>query len=202
MELRLTNGPSPVPSKETIWGLPGAVSLTARLAIREPPAVGAKLTLTVQFPEGAKAVPQLLVWLKSEAFMPLMLMLLMLNDDVPVFASRMAEALPLVPTVCGTKFTRPGCGERNGPVTPVPLRGTERRLIFVLSVIVMEPDSCPFSVGAKFTVTTQDVPIARVAPQSLVWLKSPLAATLAMLKDTLLGLLMVIVREALVVPTP
>ena len=75
-------------------------------------------------------------------------------------------------------------------------------LILVLSVNVTTPDSNPVAVGVKVTVTAQWAAGARLAPQSLVSLKSPVAAILAMSKLTLLGLLRVMICGALLVPTP
>ena len=97
----------------------------------------------------------------------------------------------LVPTAWGMKFTRFGYGVRKGPFTPLPLSGIASGLIFVLSVTVMAPDSSPVAVGEKLTFTVQWAPGTRLAPQSLVWLKFPLGTILAMLKLTLLGLLIV-----------
>jgi len=53
--------PMPMPERAAVCGLPGAVSLTARLAVRAPPALGVNVKLTVQLPEGDKEFPQLLV---------------------------------------------------------------------------------------------------------------------------------------------
>ena len=50
----------PVPTKLTDCGLPGAVSLIKRLAIRDPAAVGVNVTMTAQLPPADKE-PQLLV---------------------------------------------------------------------------------------------------------------------------------------------
>ena len=75
-------------------------------------------------------------------------------------------------------------------------------LILVLSVTVMAPDWRPVVVGVNVTFTAQCFPIARLPPQSLVWLKLPFPTMLAMLRLKLLGLLIVTVRRALVVPTP
>ena len=54
-------GPSPVPERLTVWGLPEALSETCRLPVRVPGAVGAKVTPIVQVDPGATLEPQLLV---------------------------------------------------------------------------------------------------------------------------------------------
>ena len=56
-----TANPAPVPDKAICCGLPGAVSLTAMLAVRDPVAVGVNVTLTVQLPATGKELPQLLL---------------------------------------------------------------------------------------------------------------------------------------------
>jgi hypothetical protein len=86
-------------------GLPGAVSLTDRFAMRDPPAVGANFTLTIQLEAGAKLPPQLFVWLKSELFTPVMPIPVTLKDAFPVFCRTTAAGLLLAPTACGEKFS-------------------------------------------------------------------------------------------------
>ena len=129
------------------------MSLTDRFAIRDPAAVGANFTLTVQLPAGAKLPPQLLVWLKSELFVPVTLMPVKFKDALPVFWIMMAAGLPLVPTCCGEKFSRLGYGVRKGPLTPVPLSGIAKGLMRVLSLMVMALDCGPVAVGEKVILT-------------------------------------------------
>jgi hypothetical protein len=191
--LKSAIGPSPVPVKLADCGLPGAVSVTARLAVRDPAAFGVKVTLAVQLPPAGKELPQLFVCVKSELSAPVTPILLMLMDAFPVFTSTRVTGVLLVPTACGAKFARPGYGVRKGPFTPLPLSGMARGLILVLSVTVMAPDSRPLAVGEKVTFTAQWAPGTRLAPQSLVWVKLLLATMLAMLNFTVLGLLIVIV---------
>jgi len=57
----LAPGAVPVPDRETVWGLPDALSVMVRVPLREPVAVGVKVTLTVQVLLAARVVPQLLV---------------------------------------------------------------------------------------------------------------------------------------------
>jgi hypothetical protein len=54
-------GALPVPVRLTAWGLPGALSVMVTEAERDPKAVGAKVTLIVQVPFAATALPQVLV---------------------------------------------------------------------------------------------------------------------------------------------
>ena len=80
----LAVGPVPVPLSGTVCGLPEALSVTVRDAARDPIAVGRKVTVMEQFPPTATLVPQVLVWLKSPALVPVIVMLVMLSEAAPV----------------------------------------------------------------------------------------------------------------------
>lgn len=72
---KLTNGAAatPVPLTETKRGEPAALSVTPKVALLAPPAVGVKVILNVQEAPGAfvaGSAPQLLVWLKSLVLAP------------------------------------------------------------------------------------------------------------------------------------
>ena len=54
----------PVPLSETVWGLPGTLSETDRLAERVLMALGVNVTLIVQLAPVATELPQVLVWAK------------------------------------------------------------------------------------------------------------------------------------------
>jgi hypothetical protein len=71
---------SPVPAKGSVCGLPGALSVTLRVPLRAPPAVGVNVTLIVQLLPAARLVPQPLVAAKS----PLAAMLVMDRAALPV----------------------------------------------------------------------------------------------------------------------
>src|SRR5215467_12508247 len=58
-------GTVPVPVSATVCGLPLALSVTEIVPVREPLAVGVKVTEMVQFAATATDEPQVLVWLKS-----------------------------------------------------------------------------------------------------------------------------------------
>ncbi len=70
--LRMRPRPTPPPSSGII-----------RVAIREPVAEGVNVTVTVQNPPGVILAVQLLVWLKSAAFVPVILRLPIVNGTVP-----------------------------------------------------------------------------------------------------------------------
>jgi len=185
-KLRLATGPRPVPDKFSICGLPGAVSLIAIFAMREPPALGVKVMLRLQLLLAPKELAQALFRAKFPLLAPTMPILDMPKAALPVFTSITVAGMLLTPIACGAKFTRIGDAVRNGPLTPIPLSGIASGLIRVLSVIVTAPDCGPVEVGENVTVTVQWAPIARLAPQSLVWLKLPFTSMRAMLKLTLL----------------
>ncbi len=60
----------PVPVRLTDCGLPVALSVTVTAAVRVPLAAGVKVTLIVQLAPAGTELPQVLVWAKSLAFVP------------------------------------------------------------------------------------------------------------------------------------
>jgi len=146
--------------------------------MRDPPAVGVNVTLTIQLWAGAK-VPQLFAWLKSELFVPAILIPVIFRDAFPVFSMMMAAGLPLTPIACGGKFSRLGDGVKKGPFTPVPLSRIANGLIRVLSVRVMLPDNDPVVVGEKVTPKLSDsfdrwcTDAWRKTEKRLEWVSSP-----------------------------
>ena len=88
--VRVTVGTVPVPERLTVCGLPVALSLKVRPALRLPAAVGVNVTLMVQLVLAASVeglMGQLFVWPKSPGFVPLMAMLVIVNGALPVFES-------------------------------------------------------------------------------------------------------------------
>ena len=77
---RLTTGAVPVPVRLTVWVAGLALSVMVKEPLREPLAVGVKVTLRVQLALAARLEPQVLVWEKS----PLTVMLVMLRTALPV----------------------------------------------------------------------------------------------------------------------
>ena len=86
---RLTAGAVPVPVRLTLWGLPVALSVRVTAAVRVPLAVGVKVTLIVQLAPAATLEPQVLVWAKSLALVPVSAMLGTLKAALPVLFSVM-----------------------------------------------------------------------------------------------------------------
>jgi hypothetical protein len=88
--VRVTAGAVPVPDRLAVCGLPLALSLTVRLALRLPRAVGVNVTLIVQLVLAASVdglMGQLFVWPKSPGFVPPMARPLMVKGALPVFES-------------------------------------------------------------------------------------------------------------------
>ena len=82
---RLAEDETPVPLRLAVWGLPAALSLTVRVAVRVPVAVGVNVTLIVQLPPAATLEPQLLVCAKSPLLVPVMAMLVIDSAALPEF---------------------------------------------------------------------------------------------------------------------
>jgi hypothetical protein len=75
------------------------LSLTDKLALRLPVALGVNVTGIVQLAPAASDVGQLLVWAKSPAFVPPIAMLATLSEAVPELVSVTVWAALVVPVV-------------------------------------------------------------------------------------------------------
>jgi hypothetical protein len=85
---------SPVPTSVTVCGLPTALSVMVTAPVLVPPAVGLKVTLSVQEVLAARLEPQVLVWEKS----PLVAMLEIVSVVLPLFARVIVSGGLVVPT--------------------------------------------------------------------------------------------------------
>jgi nicotinamidase-related amidase len=74
----------PVPNTVTLCVLPAALSVTVRAAVRDPLAVGVKVTLIEQLAPAATELPHVLVWAKSLGLVPVRAMLVMVKAALPV----------------------------------------------------------------------------------------------------------------------
>ena len=128
----------PVPPSATDCGLSDALSVKVKLALRAPFAPGVKVTLMVQeLPAASVLLPlgQVFVCAKSDAFVPLMVILLILNGVVPLLVSVTACAALADPTFWLPKLTLVGLRLTAGAVAaPVPLRATDCGLLFAVSL--------------------------------------------------------------------
>jgi hypothetical protein len=75
--------PAPVPLRAAVCGEPTALSVTVIEADRVPAREGMKVTETLQLAPAPKVAGQVLVWLKSEAFVPTIVMLVRLTASLP-----------------------------------------------------------------------------------------------------------------------
>src|SRR5216684_1509055 len=167
----------PEPVSETDCGLLEAASVMVSVPVREPLAVGVKVTLTVQLELATTLAPQLLVCAKS----PLACIPLMLVAVGPGF-DRVTGCEPLaLPSACAAKLSAAGVAFRTAFAPPVPVSDTVCGLPEALSVMVRVPVRVPVAVGVNVTLTVQLVLTARLVPQLLVCAKSPLAVMLATL---------------------
>jgi hypothetical protein len=88
--LSVTAASVPVPVRETACGLPGALSLTVRDAVRVPLALGWNVTVMVHVALIARVfgfTGQVLVWAKLEALVPEIAIPVMVRGAVPLFVS-------------------------------------------------------------------------------------------------------------------
>jgi hypothetical protein len=167
----LTTGARPLPVKATVCGLPVALSATDKVPPRVPEAVGVKTTFAVQLAPAATDV-QLLVWLKSPPFVPVILIPVIVSAAPPVFEIVTVCAVELLPMGWLAKVRVVGVMLTAGAV-PVPVKATVCRAPVVLSAMDKVPVRVPAAAGVKTTFAVQAAPAATDV-QLLVWLKSPL----------------------------
>lgn len=126
------------------------------------------MALIVQLVAGASELPQVLVWAKSPLFVPVMLMLLMVNVALPELLSVTMLGELFVPTAWLPNETLVGERPTTGAM-PVPVSGMFCGLPATLSVTVMLALRVPVAVGVKVALMVQDAPAATELPQVLVW---------------------------------
>jgi hypothetical protein len=167
---RVAAGPAAaVALNATVCGLPGALSEMLSVAEKVPAAVGVKMTLMVQLAPGAivTPLPQLLVWVNSDAFAPVLLIRLTVRLPPPEFV-----------TVTGSVLVEPTCmvGKTNDVVervtaelaTAVPVTVTVCGLPVALSVTFSVAENVPAAVGVKVTCALQEAPAASGLPPQLL----------------------------------
>jgi hypothetical protein len=122
----------------------------------------------------ASELPQLLVWLKSVGFAPVMAMLLIASAAVPTFSSLMFCAVAVVPTVVFANVSAEGVSEGWGAngVLPVPLSATVCGEPVALSATESVAAKLAAEAGVNVTEMEQLAFAASELPQVLVWAKS------------------------------
>jgi len=160
----------PTPVRGTICGLPLALSVTLRDALRAPAVVGANFTLKVQLAPAAREAPQVCVWEKSVAFVPVMAIVVMVNAVVPTFVRVTVFAALVTPVATVPKLKLTGA---RLAVVPVPLSAAVCGLPVALSATLTDALRAPTAVGANFTLMVHVAAGASEAPHVCVWEKSP-----------------------------
>ena len=178
--------PRPVPLSDTVCvdpAVPLALSVNVRVADRDPVALGVKLTVIKQFDPAARDPLHVLVSLKSPAFVPVMVVLVIESGPVPPFVRVNAGLLTVVLTGVLLKTSLVVDSAACGIPVPVPLSDTlwvEPVTPVALSVTVKEPVSVPVDCGSKVALIVQNEPAASEVPQLFVSAKFPDAAILVM----------------------
>ena len=95
----VSKGSTPVPLKDAVCGLPGALSVTLREAVREPVVEGVKVTLMVQLAPADNEAGQLFVSAKSPPFVPVMPTEVMVRVPLPLLVKVVTSGLLSIPTV-------------------------------------------------------------------------------------------------------
>lgn len=157
----------PVPVRVTFCGLPEELSVTLKVPVRVPEAVGVNVTLMLQFPPAASELPQLLVWPKS----PLAAIPAMVSVPLPVLESVTVCAALAEFNVWLANVSELGETLATGvpAAAPVPVRLTVCGLPEELSVTLRLPVRVPAAVGVNFTLMLQFPPAAKELPHVLVW---------------------------------
>ena len=167
--------PVPAPVRLTVWVLPATLlvlSVTVKVAVLDPGAVGVKVTLMVQLPLAATEPPQVVVWPKSPELVPERAIPVMVKAVLPVlFRVTVCPAL-VVPRFWLVKVRLDAVRPATGPL-PVPAKVMVWGLPVALSVMVTDAERDPGAVGEKVTLIVQLFPIVTGLPQVLVWAKSP-----------------------------
>ena len=177
------------------------MSPTVIAPVRVPLAVGAKLTLIVQLEAAVSELPQVLVCVKSLAWVPVTAMLAMLKGALPVLVRMIVCAALAVPTPWLGKVKLAGARLTAGSATtPVPRRMTICGLAGASSEMLSVPLRVPLPVGVKETLIVQLLPTATLVPQLFVWVKSPLTAKLEIVTTPLPVLVRVMTCAPLELP--
>jgi hypothetical protein len=135
----------PVPLSGTCCGLPAALSVTVKFALRAPVVDGLNVKLTVQFAAAASELPQVVaVSGKSAASAPVTAMLLMVSAVVPMLVSVTFLTALVRPTA---KVPKPRGVGASLAVVPVPLSGTCCGLPAALSVMLTDALRAPVADG-------------------------------------------------------
>jgi len=115
----------PVPLSEALCGLPGALSVTVRLALRTAATCGRNVIPTAQEADAANVAPQVFDAIaNSEALVPVSAMLLMVTVVVPLFLTVTVCVADVTKSRVTGNVTEVGESVTAGP-RPVPVSDTD-----------------------------------------------------------------------------
>ncbi len=189
-----------MPDSVAVCGLPGALSVICKVAVKVPLPFGLKVTFAVQLAPGVTVPVQVPRATENcPGLAPPMLTPLMFSGPIPVLDTVMGSGLVLrrgmVPKLSAVGFrTATGC-------TPVPVRTTIWGLVTSESVIVNVPVRMLVVVGAKLTLIRQLRPAPSVVPQLVVSMKFADVAIPLIVSVVVPTFEIVTACDALVVPT-
>ena len=123
--------------------------------------------MIIQLPPTAILAVQVFVSEKSPALAPVIVMLVMVNEAVPVLLRVIAVPAVVVPRETVPKAADVGASVTMGAV-PVPLKPAVCGLPEALSVMATEALRAPVAVGENVTLIEQLPPAATLVPQVLV----------------------------------
>jgi hypothetical protein len=164
------SGGVPVPVRAAEWGEPEALSTTETAAVSTAAEAGVKVTVIVQEEPAASEAPQLLVWPKLLALVPVTEMLVTVSGAVPGLESVMSSGAAAVLTSVAGKVSGFGLSKACGAI-PVPLNAAVCGEPVALSAMDSVALRLPAEAGVNVTVMVQLAPAATELPQLLVWLK-------------------------------
>jgi hypothetical protein len=159
-----------VPVRAAECGEPEALSATEIAAVRAAADAGVNVTVMGQLAPAASEAPQLLVWPKLLALVPVTEILVMVRGAVPGFESVMGSGVAAVLTSVAGNASGFGLSTACGAI-PVPLRAAVCGEPVALSVMESVALRLPADAGVNFTMMVQLAPTASDAPQVFVWLK-------------------------------
>jgi hypothetical protein len=171
--LKLKSGP--VPASATICGVPTALSVTKIAAVRAPLPVGVKVTLIWQAAPAAREEPQLLVCANSSRFVPVIAIVEIVRDSVPLLVSCTLCGALLVPIACCAKVREVGaravagaetvkvsalCWDSAPEVPTTPNEKTPPGVELVVAIVRAEvPEAAAIDAGEKLQVAPDGKPV-------------------------------------------
>jgi hypothetical protein len=165
-EDRVASGAVPLPLRDTVCGLPEALSVKVSVAEAAPVTVGLKVRPTTQVALGATLAPlQVLVaTANSEAFAPPNTTVEILSAMLPPLVTVSVIGALVVPISWLLKLTLAGDAE-NVAAVPVPLKEAVCGLFAESALTWSVPAALPMAVGEKVMLMEQLAPAASEVPQ-------------------------------------